>query len=178
MSLFPENDYTDDGQFLGHIVIGVEMVGEITRNLSESTATSVDAYMATWITLAILAFLLIVVPLFERVPMLKDCISRRWVIVTITTTLMLSVVINFQHLNDSVREAIIIGGFIVGIAYIFIRSIEKWLANGWSFGVKRIMRATGIISTAATTMWWTARRVSLLTSHRSASLCCAIITTA
>ena len=114
------------------------MIEEITRNLSESTATSVDAYMATWITLAILAFLLIVVPLFERVPMLKDCISRRWVIVTITTTLMLSVVINFQHLNDSVREAIIIGGFIVGIAYIFIRSIEKWLANGWSFGVKRI----------------------------------------
>lgn len=114
------------------------MMEEITRNLSESTASSVDAYMATWITLAILAFLLIVVPLFERVPMLKDCISRRWVIVTITTTLMLSVVINFQHLNDSVREAIIIGGFIVGIAYIFIRSIEKWLANGWSFGVKRI----------------------------------------
>ena len=114
------------------------MMEEITRNLSESTATSVDAYMATWITLAILAFLLIVVPLFERVPMLKDCISRRWVIVTITTTLMLSVVINFQHLNDSVREAIVIGGFIVGIAYIFIRSIEKWLANGWSSGVKRI----------------------------------------
>ena len=109
------------------------MMEEITRNLSESTASSVDAYMATWITLAILAFLLIVVPLFERVPMLKDCISRRWVIVTITTTLMLSVVINFQHLNDSVREAIVIGGFIVGIAYIFIRSIEKWLANGWSF---------------------------------------------
>ena len=114
------------------------MMEGITRNLSESTASSVDAYMATWITLAILAFLLIVVPLFERVPMLKDCISRRWVIVTITTTLMLSVVINFQHLNDSVREAIVIGGFIVGIAYIFIRSIEKWLANGWSFGVKRI----------------------------------------
>lgn len=28
LSLFPENDYTDDGQFLGHIVIGSEMVGE------------------------------------------------------------------------------------------------------------------------------------------------------
>lgn len=26
LSLFPENDYTDDGQFLGHIVIGSEMV--------------------------------------------------------------------------------------------------------------------------------------------------------
>ena len=41
------------------------MMEEITRNLSESTATLVDAYMATWIALAILAFLLIFVPLME-----------------------------------------------------------------------------------------------------------------
>ena len=31
LSAFPENDYTDDGQLLGHIVIGVEMVGEAVR---------------------------------------------------------------------------------------------------------------------------------------------------
>ena len=31
LSLFPQNDYTDDGQFLGHIVIGSEMVGEKVR---------------------------------------------------------------------------------------------------------------------------------------------------
>ena len=34
LSLFPENDYTDDGQFLGHIVIGTEMVGEKIRKIS------------------------------------------------------------------------------------------------------------------------------------------------
>lgn len=28
ISLFPQNDYTDEGQFLGHIVIGTEMVAE------------------------------------------------------------------------------------------------------------------------------------------------------
>lgn len=28
LSLFPQNDYTDEGQFLGHIVIGTEMVGQ------------------------------------------------------------------------------------------------------------------------------------------------------
>ena len=33
LSLFPENDYTDDGQFLGHIVIGSEMVGEKMREI-------------------------------------------------------------------------------------------------------------------------------------------------
>lgn len=34
LSLFPENDYTDDGQLLGHIVMGVEMVGEKARSIS------------------------------------------------------------------------------------------------------------------------------------------------
>lgn len=31
LSLFPENDYTDEGQLLGHIVMGSEMVGEKAR---------------------------------------------------------------------------------------------------------------------------------------------------
>ena len=31
LSDFPQNDYTDDGQLLGHIVIGVEMVGDAIR---------------------------------------------------------------------------------------------------------------------------------------------------
>ena len=33
LSSFPENDYTDEGQLLGHIVIGVEMVGEAVRSI-------------------------------------------------------------------------------------------------------------------------------------------------
>lgn len=33
LSTFPENDYTDDGQLLGHIVIGVEMVGQVIREI-------------------------------------------------------------------------------------------------------------------------------------------------
>lgn len=35
LSLFPKNDYTDDGQFLGHIVIGSEMIGEKVRLIPE-----------------------------------------------------------------------------------------------------------------------------------------------
>ncbi len=34
LSSFPENDYTDEGQFLGHIIIGTEMVGEKIRVIS------------------------------------------------------------------------------------------------------------------------------------------------
>ena len=33
LSCFPENDYTDDGQLLGHIIIGVEMADEAIRSI-------------------------------------------------------------------------------------------------------------------------------------------------
>lgn len=33
LSAFPENDYTDDGQLLGHIVMGVEMINEGVRGI-------------------------------------------------------------------------------------------------------------------------------------------------
>ena len=33
LSAFPENDYTDDGQLLGHIIIGTEMVSERIRQI-------------------------------------------------------------------------------------------------------------------------------------------------
>ncbi len=35
LSPFPENDYTDDGQLLGHIVIGVEMISEAARSIPD-----------------------------------------------------------------------------------------------------------------------------------------------
>ncbi len=35
ISLFPANDYTDEGQLLGHIVIGVEMVDEKLRQIPD-----------------------------------------------------------------------------------------------------------------------------------------------
>lgn len=33
LSSFPDNDYTDDGQLLGHIVIGVEMINDAVRQI-------------------------------------------------------------------------------------------------------------------------------------------------
>ena len=114
------------------------MIDGITQNLSLETASSVDAYMATWIAVSLIAFLLIIVPLIERIPKIGECISHRWIVVTVTTTLMVAVVINFEHLDNGVRGSIIIGGFIVSIMYILLRSLEKALAKGWTFGVKRI----------------------------------------
>ena len=35
LSRFPENDYTDDGQLLGHIMIGTEMISERIRQIPD-----------------------------------------------------------------------------------------------------------------------------------------------
>lgn len=35
LSTFPENDYTDDGQLLGHIVIGTEMMSDAIREIQD-----------------------------------------------------------------------------------------------------------------------------------------------
>ena len=35
ISAFPMNDYTDEGQFLGHIVIGSEMIGEKVKEITD-----------------------------------------------------------------------------------------------------------------------------------------------
>lgn len=35
LSDFPENDYTDEGQLIGHIVIGVEMISEAVRSIPD-----------------------------------------------------------------------------------------------------------------------------------------------
>lgn len=35
LSDFPDNDYTDEGQLIGHIVIGVEMIGEAIRSIPD-----------------------------------------------------------------------------------------------------------------------------------------------
>lgn len=35
LSAFPDNDYTDEGQLIGHIVIGVEMISEAVRTIPD-----------------------------------------------------------------------------------------------------------------------------------------------
>ena len=35
LSLFPQNDYTDDGQLLGHIMIGAEMVHDAAQKIDD-----------------------------------------------------------------------------------------------------------------------------------------------
>ena len=98
----------------------------------------IDPYHATYVVIGLIVFLLIIVPLCERIPWLGECVSRRWVVVAVITTLMVAVVIDFAHLENSIRMAIIVGGFITGGAYILMRSIEKAMAKGWSFSAGKV----------------------------------------
>ena len=45
LSVFPENDYTDDGQLLGHIVIGTEIyrADPADRGISQKTGIRIKA---------------------------------------------------------------------------------------------------------------------------------------
>lgn len=104
----------------------------------EALQNGINPYTATYITIGLIAFLLIVVPLCERIPWIGECVSRRWVVVAIITTLMVAVVIDFSHLENSIRMAIIVGGFVIGGAYILVRSIEKAMAKGWSLSAGKL----------------------------------------
>ena len=50
ISKFPENDYTDDGQLLGHIVMGVELVGASIRRIPDFPKTAFWHITENWNT--------------------------------------------------------------------------------------------------------------------------------
>ena len=104
----------------------------------EALQNGINPYTATYISIGLIAFLLIVVPLCERIPWIGECVSRRWVVVAVILTLMVAVVIDFSHLENNIRMAIIVGGFITGGAYALARSFEKAMAKGWSFSAGKL----------------------------------------
>lgn len=51
---------------------------------------------------------------------------------------MLGCVLDFSHLSDETRLYTIIAITVICGIYIVIRSAEKAMAKGWSFGLKRL----------------------------------------
>lgn len=91
----------------------------------------ISAYHATYIALALLAFLLCIVPLFEKIPKLGDCVSRRYVIVVVFVVMALACILNFNSLDTSIKSTVIIGALVISTLYVVIRSLEKWLYGGF-----------------------------------------------
>lgn len=69
------------------------------------------------------------------VPMLKctkpALTSFRVVFVAFIAVAMGGVLVDFTHIPDSTRDIVVRGGVIIIGGFVLVRSIEKWLSNGW-----------------------------------------------
>lgn len=84
----------------------------------------------TTIILLLLAVLMSL-PLIEIIPRVGKIVSLRWAIVAVVVTLMVAVILDFSHLSDDIRKAVIVGGLCTGGLWIVARSVEKAIFNGF-----------------------------------------------
>jgi hypothetical protein len=92
----------------------------------------IDSIYATYVIIGFLVIFGILLPILDKVPKIKNFVSLRWTLVVIYSALCVGVVIDFEHLDNTVRFAIVIGGMIIAGLFVLIRSIEKMFINNWS----------------------------------------------
>lgn len=88
-------------------------------------------------TLIVVAFILIfgaLLPVFNRIA--PRYVSYRWCVVVVLLALLIGSVIDFDGLDSSARQIILIGGQVVSGLYVVLRTVEKALANGWLNGAQ------------------------------------------
>jgi len=91
----------------------------------------IDSYTATSVIVGFLVIFGIVLPILDKIPKVKDVVSLRWTIVVIYSALAIGVIIDFAHLETSVRFAAVIGGIVLAALFLIVRSIEKAAINHW-----------------------------------------------
>lgn len=84
---------------------------------------------ATCIVIAFILVFGVAVPILNR--RAPKYISYRWCVVVVLLALLIGAVVDFGELNDTARQAVIIGSLIVAGVYVILRTLEKALANGW-----------------------------------------------
>jgi CDP-diglyceride synthetase len=92
----------------------------------------IEPYSATTIIIGFLIIFGILIPIIGNIPKIRNIISYRYLIIVCFLACMLGVIINFSELDTSVRLAVIIGSIILCSVFILVRSLEKWMYNGWS----------------------------------------------
>lgn len=70
----------------------------------------------------------------------RDLVSLRWCVVVAVLAMMLGAVIDFAALSDDVRRILLVGGLAISGGFVFLRTIEKALANGWLRGIRLDVR--------------------------------------
>lgn len=92
-------------------------------------------------TLIIVSFLILfglLLPILNRIT--PKFVSYRWSVVVVLLALLLGAVIDFDGLPDAARQAVIVGALVISGGYVFLRTVEKALANGWLRGVRLDVR--------------------------------------
>lgn len=93
----------------------------------------IDSYTATYVLAGFLIIFGIILPILDRIPKVKDFISFRWTIVVVYSAMCIGVIIDFNHLDTSVRFAVVIGGIVLSAIFLLVRSLEKAMINRWKF---------------------------------------------
>ena len=93
----------------------------------------IDSYTATCVLIGFLIIFGVILPIFDKLPKIKDFISLRWTIIVIYSAMCIGVIIDFNHLDTSVRFAVVVGGIVLSAIFLLVRSLEKAAVNKWKF---------------------------------------------
>lgn len=105
----------------------------------------VNPDIALYTVLGFLVVFGIIIPIADRLPCLRKFVSLRWCLVVTFIAVLLGVIIDFSHITETVRLAVVVGVLIIGGLYIIFRSLEKMMANGWNLGITNIEVSKGDI---------------------------------
>lgn len=106
----------------------------------------IDSYTATSVIVGFLVIFGVILPIIDKIPKIRDIVSFRWTIVVIYSALAIGVIIDFAHLDTSVRFAVVIGGIILSALFLIVRSIEKAAVNNWKLPRTRASVKKGNVS--------------------------------
>lgn len=105
----------------------------------------IDSYSATVIIIAFLVTFGFIVPILDKIPVIRSFISFRWLIIVIYSAMALGAILDFSHLDNSIRFVVVLGGIILSALLVIIRSLEKMAMNHWSLPRARAKVSKGDI---------------------------------
>lgn len=106
----------------------------------------IDPTNAALIMAAFIILFGIIVPFFNVFKRTREFVSLRWIVVVTFLCLSIGATLDFSHLENSTRMALIIGGLTIGGLWLLIRTWEKAKAKGYSVDLPEISAKKGDIS--------------------------------
>ena len=92
----------------------------------------INPIIATVIMVSFILIFGVGVPILNKTA--PKYISYRWCVIVVALALLIGAVIDFEVLSDDARKIVLIGGLVIAGVYVFLRTVEKILANGWLNG--------------------------------------------